>query len=146
PDASAGSLLLAGVTWFSGESSPGVPAGWAIVEDSVAHNGSGSNPVGIALLKKLKGTGSSAPHSVSGVSGQLVICRAWAWTDAPGTTIRVMAVAAGQTSSHPYLIGLPGIGVAADGSGEGVIASSWTFPIDLPAGFTEWLQHFFEML
>src|SRR5690606_22936776 len=116
PAAAAGDLLLAAVTWFSGETSPGVPSGWELVEGSVAHNGSGSNPVGIALLRKLKGAGSSGPHAITGVSDQLVICQAWAWTGAPGVTLDVVAVAAGHTTSDPYLIDLPGIAVAADGS------------------------------
>src|SRR5690606_39472025 len=36
--------------------------------------------------------------------------------------------------------------VGANGSVAFLFSSSWTFPIDLPAGFTEWRQHSFEIL
>src|SRR5690606_6747131 len=143
PAATAGDLLVANVTWFSGAATPTI-SGWTIVPGSNTHNGSGSSPVGCALFTKVKGSGSSGPHSVGGgVSDYLVVCQAWSGVRASDP---IAPVTGNGNQSDPYQIPLDSLTVGEDGSVEVLYSSSWTFPIDLPAGFTEWLQHSFEVL
>src|SRR5690606_15402297 len=143
PAATNGDLLVANVTWFSGAATPSI-SGWTLVSGSVVHNGSGSNPVGCALFTKIKGSGSSGPHSVGGgVSDYLVVCQAWSGVRASDP---IAPVTGNGNQSDPYQIPLDSLTVGEDGSVEVLFSSSWTFPIDLPAGFTEWLQHSFEIL
>src|SRR5690606_27257463 len=106
-----------------------------------AHNGSGTNPVGVALFTKRKGEGSSGPHSVGGgVADQLVICQAWSDCDEDDL---IDAITSAAGSSSPFSLEVPSLTVTRDGSVEVAIAGTWSFPVDTPPGYTSYAQHSF---
>lgn len=135
----AGQRKLAIVFWFS-SGTPSI-SGFTLVEGSVAHNGSETNPVGVALLWK-DADSSTGPHTVTGVSDPLVVCEGYDDVRAGSDWVAILSVASG--SSSPFALGLAGGVIAEDGSLEQIVIGTWSFPADVPSGWTSAFQHSYE--
>src|SRR5690606_29870128 len=144
PAAANGDLLIAEVTWFYDVSSTASISGWNLLAKADSGTPSG-NQVCKAVFWKIKGTGSSGPHSVSitGGGGDHIAVTV-AWSGQREGNPFANDISTGGNGSDPLQITLSSLTVPEDGCQEVITIGTWFNVATQPEEYTLITYHSFE--